>query len=171
MLIHPLLAVSLLASMSVASAPSTGAPPYGVRPATPMARSIIDDASDRSATIRALLDDLSQTDLIVHVHMRQDRPSREGITMLVTATALARYVRIDILGRLPPGRRAEVLAHELWHALEIAGAPEVRDDTGMRELFNRIGWRSGRQFETAAALAVERWVRDDWILSESDSLA
>jgi len=164
MLLQPLLAVPVLASLSFMSLPPDGASPFGVRPATPMAQEIIDDASERSPTIRALLDDLSGTDLIVHVDLRYDRPSYQGRTTFVTATAWARYVHIDILERLSPARRAEVLAHELWHALEIAGAPEVRDDTGMRELFTRIGWRSGRHFETAAAQAVERWVRDDWAL-------
>ena len=82
--------------------------------------------------------------------------------MLVSATAKARYVRVDIDVRLAPARRAEVLAHELYHALEIAAAPEVRDEAGMRALFTRIGWQDGDRFETAAAQAVERWVRGDW---------
>ena len=43
-----------------------------------------------------------------------------------------------------------------------AAAPEVRDEAGMRALFTRIGWQDGDRFETAAAQAVERWVRGDW---------
>jgi len=31
------------------------------------------------------------------------------------------------------------LAHELWHATEIAGAPAVRDGSGLMRLYNRIG--------------------------------
>jgi hypothetical protein len=171
MLLHPLMVVALLASTLVVPEPPKKTSPYGVRPATPMAQTIIDDASDRSPTIRALLDDLSKSDVIVHVGLRYDRPSRQGSTSLVTATPVARYVRIDILARLAPPRRAEVLAHELYHALEIAKAPDVRDDAGMRELFDRIGWRAGKHYETSAALAVEHWVRDDWAVTGFDPVA
>ncbi len=171
MLLCPLLVVPLLASMSAFVDAPERRSSRGVRASTPVAQAIIDDAIDRSPTIRSLVDDLSQSDLIVYVDVRHDRPSLEGRTRLVEATASARYVRVDIYAKLAPARRAEVLAHELWHALEIANASDVRDDAGMRELFGRIGWRAGDRYETDAAVAVERWVRGDWALGGFESLA
>lgn len=49
------------------------------------------------------------------------------------------------------------LAHELRHAVEIAEAPEVRDEPSMLEHYRKIGWPSvadcheRRAFETVAA--------------------
>lgn len=170
MLQHCIAAVPLLFGSSLVGA-SEVAPVHGVRAGSSLAQAVIDDAADRSPTVRALVDDLTQSDLIVYVEMRLDRPPLQGRTTLVAATPEARYVRVEIDARLAPARRAEVLAHELCHALEIARAPEVRDNDGMRALFGRIGWSEGGRFETAAAQAVERWVRGDWSQFEHEATA
>ena len=50
------------------------------------------------------------------------------------------------------------LGHELQHVSEIADAPDVKDEGGMRELFKRIGWRRGRddRWETREAIEMGR---------------
>jgi hypothetical protein len=50
------------------------------------------------------------------------------------------------------------LAHELQHAVEVAGAPEVRSGAQMAALMKRIGRsrEAGRQFETDGAIECGR---------------
>jgi hypothetical protein len=134
---------------------------YGVRAASQQARAMLDHAAAGSATVRSLMADLARTDLIVVVEVQADPPVYHGRTVLAAATEVGRFVRVSIDLMLPARRRVEVLAHELWHALEIAAAPEVRDAAGMRALFSRIGWRVGQVFETQAAIDVEWRVRAD----------
>jgi hypothetical protein len=55
------------------------------------------------------------------------------------------------------------LAHELYHAVEIANAPDVVNADSLRELYRRIGERGCRQdsddcWETRAAAAFEALV-------------
>ena len=87
------------------------------------------------------------------------------ITMLATlATPSKGEIRYGdaTASRLGPLLRTRIglLAHELQHAVELADAPEVRDDEGVRQLYRRIGSASDPDhFETAAARRIERAVR------------
>jgi hypothetical protein len=61
-----------------------------------------------------------------------------------------------------PGLDTELIAwmgHELWHAVEVAGAPEVRDQATLLRLYQRIGvaGASGTTAETTKAQEV--WMR------------
>jgi len=57
------------------------------------------------------------------------------------------------------------LAHELWHAVEIAGAPEVRDRASLLRLYQRIGegFRAGgrMEMETQRAQATQATVLNE----------
>jgi hypothetical protein len=57
-----------------------------------------------------------------------------------------------------------MLGHELQHALEIAGARDVVDERGVRDLYERIGLpgRKPNQFETLEAQRVQALVRKDY---------
>jgi len=48
------------------------------------------------------------------------------------------------------------LGHELWHAAELGGAPDVRDQASLLRLYQRIGMAgaSGTTAETAKAQEV-----------------
>ena len=55
-----------------------------------------------------------------------------------------RYVRIQIVNHLSPEDTIALIGHELRHALEVAAAPEVRDQKGLMELYQRIGEPGGK---------------------------
>jgi hypothetical protein len=70
-------------------------------------------------------------------------------------------VRID--PRQPTRAVAVLLAHELYHALEVGREPDVVDPDGLRVLYERIGERRCEAnfadcFETQAAMTFERLV-------------
>jgi hypothetical protein len=67
-----------------------------------------------------------------------------------------RYVRIVVDTEHSRALIVKQLAHELWHVLEIADAPDVVDADSLRALYRRIGRPSVRPdlFETDAAIQV-----------------
>lgn len=136
---------------------------FGVRPASAFVRDVLEAASVQSATVRELVDELTRSDVFVYVQFGLDSThERHGRTSLLAATEHGRYLRVFINATLTPGRRLEVLAHELQHALEIARAPEVRDEATLFGFLSEIGWSVGpSSFETQAALDIERRVRGD----------
>jgi hypothetical protein len=96
----------------------------------------------------------------VYVEFTNSPVTPSARTTPVTATSSVRFLRVAINAHVVPGDRLPLLAHELQHAVELANAPDVRDDDGMRVLYRRIGHASGvDQFETAAAMNAERQVR------------
>ena len=106
-----------------------------------------------SETARALVAAIEASDLIVYVQFTPEQPAGRGATRLAVASPVYRYLRIVLGARTHPKDRPSLLAHELQHAVEIARAPEVRDDEGLRRLYGEIGEdphaRTG--FETTAA--------------------
>jgi hypothetical protein len=120
---------------------------------------------DRSATGRALVRELEASDVIVYVQLTGDESAGRAATRFVITTGGQRYLRVVIGTMTPQLDRPSLLAHELQHAVEIARAPDVRDDNGMRQLYRRIGdSRHARSdFETAAAREVGARVRRELI--------
>jgi hypothetical protein len=104
-----------------------------------------------SATFRAIIDALDRSDVIVYV---ETGPIRlPGQLQFLAATSVCRHVRVSV--RIPCLDTDGVawLAHELWHAVEISRAPEVRDQDSLRRLYERIGsvGRAGASVESGDA--------------------
>ena len=97
----------------------------------------------RSATFRLLSEAIERSDLVVYV---ETRPlPLPGQLQFVSAMPGGRYLRVSVR---VPGVDNDLLpwlAHELWHAVEIAGAPEVRDQVSLVRFYARIpgGFRTG----------------------------
>jgi len=130
----------------------------------PRSEALIKKAARASPTVAALLHALESTDVAVLVEatFMATRLARGGDIRIATATAVRRYlvVRLDVTR--PPEQQIEYLGHELQHALEVAGASDVRDEASLARLMERIGWKSGPgAFETAAAVRVSAEVRRD----------
>jgi hypothetical protein len=108
-----------------------------LRAADPKAARLLSAGAALSPTFRSIMDALEHSDLIVYV---ETRPLRlPGQLQFVAATPVCRHVRISIRA---PGLDTEQiawLAHELWHAVEIARASDVRDQAGLRHLYERLG--------------------------------
>jgi hypothetical protein len=118
---------------------------------------------ERSSIVAGLLSDLERSDVVVYLtdSMPGVPGSAKSYLSFLAHEASQRYllVRID-RWRLTPSEQIAFLAHELQHALEIAGAPEVRDVSAMVKLYRRIGWEGKTdQFETAAAQKITNRVR------------
>jgi hypothetical protein len=127
--------------------------PSRLRPMDRKAAGLLEAGKFRSATFRRLADSLERSDLIVWVatgHLQ-----RPGQLQFIAATPRSRCVRVAV--RLPGLENGLVstLAHELQHAVEIAGASEIRDQASLRRFYERIGEGRpagvGVEVETAAA--------------------
>jgi hypothetical protein len=154
----PLVLTLLLAAPSE----SRPAPPAGprVRAASSQMRLLIEDTARRSPLVRDLIARLACTDVIVYVEFTASPQIRLARTKLVTAVPGARFLRIGINRRVSGMDTGAMLAHELQHAVEIAEENGVRDDDGLRRLYERIGRAIGAdRFETDAAVEVESIVR------------
>ena len=149
----------ILATDHAVAAPPPSPPPSlpwaRTRPLSASALALIEAAAERSAIVQGLLDDLERTDLVVYIAdaMPGAFVGPKSAMTLVSGVTATRYVmiRIDSM-RLPLKARIAALGHELYHALEVAAAPEVRDSAGLALLYRRIGWETtpGR-FESRGA--------------------
>ena len=125
----------------------------GVRAVDKSAEALLAAGCSRSATFRAIVDELTRSDVVVYVAVRPlDLP---GQLQFLSASEWFRYVCVSVR---KPGLATEQiawLAHELTHAVEIARATEVRDVRSLRRLYERIGdgGRHGSRFESGAAQA------------------
>jgi hypothetical protein len=153
----------LIALMSIgwgADKPATALPSC-VRPVRAAER-ILRAAAARSPTIRDLLVRLDASDVIVYIEITPTPDVPVARTKFVTATPLARFLRIGINAGVPLIDWPPLLAHELQHAAEIAEHVDVRDDAGVRRLYRGIGHQYGTDnYETDAAIRVERKVRNE----------
>lgn len=139
------------------------APTRHVRGLDRDALSTLERGARRSYTFARLLDTLERSDVIVYVETLATMPNSLAGRMLFAGSAHGqRYVRIQI-APAPDDDMAAVLGHELQHAIEIAEAPEVHDDTAMAALYKRIGQSSGDawHFDTIAARETGRTVKGE----------
>ena len=147
-------------------------PQSRVRCLDPEARRLVGAAVAASPTVARMVADLQRTDLIVGIETEPFQRKTKGEARLLGATASTRLVRIRI--RIPGAQTdlMAVLGHELQHALELAAAPEVRDEATLRAFYLRIGFARmlGGYYETEAALETGRRVAAEVGASRAASL-
>jgi hypothetical protein len=117
----------------------------------------------RSTTFRALVDAIESSSDIVYLEAEgpEPRPFRSSL-QLVSGNGPVRYLRISVDVRHPQ-RLVAQLAHELQHATEVVGRPDVVDDRLLSRLYEQIGYRScsprsGECWETRQAKVIEQLV-------------
>jgi hypothetical protein len=120
-------------------------------------------AIGRSPSFIDLIETLEQLDRVVYIEEGtcHHRELRACLQMMSTPGGKNLLVRID--PRQPIRSVVAQLAHELYHAVEIAREPEVVDAGSLRDLYERIGERScfseaNPCWETRAAVAFEALV-------------
>ena len=129
------------------------------RPLDPVAAETFARAVEGSAVVRALVERLEMSNVIVHIETVAQMPAGiGGMTRFVTSRGGYRYLRITLGSTLTITLRAAILGHELQHACEVADS-SAADIEGLRQLFENEGHRDGRYFDTSAAIAIERSVR------------
>ena len=136
-----------------------------IRPLSPALSGTLQNLYATSPTARAIIDALDDSDLLIHiVPLAPGRRHRfTGTTHFVVRAGGRRVMRIAVDEMLPDDRRAAALAHELYHALEVASAGWVVDRPSFAALFRRIGHPSGDDpgstcYETRAAMHTGRRV-------------
>jgi hypothetical protein len=142
-----------------------------VRAAARDLRTLIDDGVRRSPTIRALVDRLDRSDVIVYVRVRDlPRVQLDGRLSFLAACGGRRYLVVELSSARPRDVQLATLGHELRHAVEIADAPNVTDSRTLAGFFARIGTNRGawpeQAFETAGAVSAGRQAHHDLVASE-----
>ena len=132
-----------------------------VRSADPVIGAALTEGLRRSEVIRRLIDVIDASDVIVYL-ARGDCPRPAVACLMVTGRGPdIRYVRINF--RLPTGlgkpggwhkdELSVAIAHELQHAAEIAGWPDVVDGATLQTAYTRRGLdRGGTHLDTDAAI-------------------
>jgi hypothetical protein len=118
---------------------------------------------ERSDTIRSLVRQLEQRDVIVYLEMQpyMKRPLAGTMTW-ITATATHRFVRISINSELSTDAAVATLGHELQHALEVANAREIIDSQTLAAYYAKHGDNNRRHnngWDTEAARVAGEDVR------------
>ena len=126
---------------------------------------LIDAGIAGSPTFRGLVATLNESDVIVYIVPKATRKRLGGyLAHNIASQGGYRYVRIAIGIAGHKHRLVPVLAHELQHAVEVAQAPDARDQQGLKRLFGRLAVGFGCDtncFETNAARDVEDIVRGE----------
>jgi hypothetical protein len=137
-----------------------------VRGATPRLTKSISQGIGRSRTFATLVNDIHQTNVIVYVEATFGLPPDVAGRILFAGTAGAqRYLRVQVRATLQGDQMISVIAHELRHALEVAGEASVVDEKGLAEFYKRIGdsAHSGGGYDTEAARVAQRIVRNELV--------
>jgi len=139
-------------------------PASRLRPASTFVAGVIEDGVCRSATLRSMVATLQTTDLIVYVTMvpLSDRRVAAGLQYL-GATTTHRVLQVVLRFPLDRIARMAMLGHEIQHAIEVAGAPEIRSQKAMEDYYRAHGVPGATEstYETDAAHRTEFRVREE----------
>jgi hypothetical protein len=142
----------------------TADPVSRLRPASAFVAGVIEEGLCRSATIRSMVATLQTSDVIVYVEMKRlsDRRVAAGLEY-VGATTTDRILRVVLGFPLDRTTRIAMLGHELQHASEVAGAPEIRSQKALEGYYRAHGVPGASEwtYETAAAHRTESRVRQE----------
>lgn len=148
----------ILSTPQSVHAEAPDAPAAQVRSSNTRIREALAYAVGRSSLLEGLIATLNQLDRVVYVEEGRcpHREQRSCLQLMPTPGGKYLFVRID--SRQPDRAVVAQLAHELYHAVEIARAPGVVDAASFTVLYDRIGTRiCGEQtdacWETEAAVA------------------
>jgi hypothetical protein len=134
-----------------------------LRPTQAFASRVVEDGLRKSPTFRRLVSRLQRSDVIVYVAVKPDmRPSLGGSLRYLGNSATDRFVFVSLNGQNSRHMLVALLGHELQHAVEVADAPDVRDEAALSDLYRRIGVRRGMDaWDSVAAQQVGQVVRSE----------
>ena len=147
-------------SAAIAGQPSLMAPDARVRGVSTRVVAVIIEAAAQSKTFRGLVDQIGTTDGVVYVAEGQCRNAvRACLLHTMTAMGPHRVLWIIVDARNTDRELMADIGHELQHAVEVLSNRNVRSNSAMTLLYNRIGNACGRRFETDAAIGAGNVVR------------
>jgi len=129
---------------------------------------MLNEGSERSPALQALVARISRSDGLVYVEYGYCAFGHLNACVLpyLVAAQGQRYLRVLISPdstRVSPDQRLALIAHELQHAIEILDDRDVVDVLSMQTMFRRIGIPLVRRegYETTAARAAGDKVYDE----------
>jgi hypothetical protein len=153
------LAVGQPAWTAQSTPPVAPAAPSGVRTRSAILRTLIDDAIERSQTVRRLVHTIQASDGIVYIEVGECRHRRRACLVAVTQAGPYRilWVKVDTRNA-DSDLLAGSIGHELQHVVEVLSRPTVTDNAAMFLFYDRDGPRRST-FETEAAIEAGNRVR------------
>ena len=123
---------------------------------------LIQEATERSATFRALVETINASDGIVYVNQGDCGHGVRACLATVVAAGPNRILRIQVDTRKADWDLMGSIGHELRHAVEVLGDPTVTSNATMYFFYSRTGRRdASNSFETKAAVEAGRAVRSE----------
>ena len=141
------------------------ATPSHVRSFSPSIVSVIQQAGERSATFRRLVETINASDSYVYVDEGECRDSDQRACLVnVTVGGRFRFMFVHVAARTADWDLMGSIGHELRHAIEVIDNRFVTSLLTMRSLYGRIGKQNSQDphsYETAAAVTAGNAVRDE----------
>jgi hypothetical protein len=133
-----------------------------VRSSHPYIRAMLEEARERSATFRGLVQAIEATDGIVYV---EQGPCGHGVraclTLSITPAAEYRILRVLVDARQPDWEVMASIGHELQHALEVLNDLALKTGEEMFLFYAREGLNMERSFETGNAIRAGNAVKNE----------
>jgi hypothetical protein len=158
-----LLSMALVLAIGAAVHAAPGKELARVRPLDQRAASLLASAQEKSATVRALVTTIQDSDIVAYVQVVpavEGRPA-SGL-QFVGNSAAARFVLIQVADGGAAGRAIENLGRELERAREVAGMAWVTDNDKLQRMLTLTGWpapETARGYDTSGAAHTARTVR------------
>ncbi len=122
-----------------------------IRPQDPRSAQLLRDGMARSATFRALVDQIEASQVFVYVQVSPFiKASLAGQLTWMTQAGPYRYLRATISPDQTSNQAIASLGHELQHAVEVMGDTNVVSEQTLVSLYKRIG-------QPSSAVATSGW--------------
>jgi hypothetical protein len=162
------LVLSLAVCVVVMSSPALASPDdtAHLRPQEERLVNLIRQGVARSTTLKALVDRIEASKVIVYVAINPlIKSNLSGMLTWMTRAGDTRYLRASISPDLNADQMIATIAHELQHAVEVIEDETVNDEKGLVALYRRIGEKNSSaapsRWETAAAQKTGYQVRKE----------
>lgn len=146
------LALVVVFALPRPSAANPGVP--HLRPLDAALKRLVARGVEQSPTLRTLVDRLETTDVVVFLDYDLSLPKDLGGGLrFVTRAGSLRLLRISLSRSLTAFQALQMIGHELQHALEVAGAPQVQDEPSLGAFYRALASRerARERFDTAEA--------------------
>jgi hypothetical protein len=125
-------------------------------------RAMIDEAVERSATFRRLVESIETTDGIVYVEQGTcGHHVRACLALHATPAGAYRILRVLVDARQPDWDVMASIGHELRHAIEVLGNVTLKSSEAIYLFYIREGSMTGDSFETEEAIKAGHAVRNE----------
>jgi len=133
----------------------------GIRTDSPVLKTLIRDASERSPMFRALVAAIEATDGIVYFRVGTCGRLRACLVHQISVAGPHRVLSIIVDTQRNDPSLMGTIGHELQHALEVLSDARIRTDAHLFAFYKLHGLKVKGVIETRAAIAVGETVRDE----------